>query len=233
MIITANSLGVRTTAGNIILTNGNLVDPNNTNGVFAAMDTAGMVKFKDVTTGVLTVGTVSADPTLAALFAATAGVITSTSSANGNDVTLSTGGVLTIGAGAGEAINAGTGTVRLSAGGTVSENAAAASIITANALGVQTTAGNIILTNGNLVDPNNTNGTFAASDTAAGGFVKFEDATTGTLTVGTVSVDPTSAALFAATAGVTTTNGGTSTNGTASKTGNDVTLSNRWAVDNW
>ena len=118
-------------------------------------------------------------------------------------MTLSTAKGLTIGSGSGEAITAGTGTVRLSAGNTVSE--AAGSIITATSLGVIATAGNITLTNSNNVDPANAGGTFMAYDTA-GPINKFNDITTGTLTVGTVTADGT---LFVPLAqGVTTSTGG-------------------------
>ena len=124
---------------------------------------------------------------------------------------------MTIGSGAGQAINAGTATVRLNAAGTINE--AAGSIITALSFGANTTAGNITLTGNNAVGPSNADGTFAAGDTAALGSISFTNATTGipnVLTINTVSADPTSAALFPATTGVTTNT--SSTNNTATVT---------------
>jgi hypothetical protein len=175
--ITAASLGVRTTSGNIVLTEANDV------ATFAANNSAAgqAVKFRD--TNAFNVGSVSGTT----LFTATTGVATS----NG-DVTLKAGSTL----GINESINAGSGTVRISAGGSVTE--ASGKTITANSLGVTTSAGNIVLTESNQVN------TLAVNDSDAAGFVKV--ATASGVTIGSVAVD-TDPSLFSATGGITTSNG--------------------------
>ncbi|MDB5341692.1 MAG: hypothetical protein JWP89_69 [Schlesneria sp.] len=175
--ITAASLGVRTTSGNIVLTEANDV------ATFAANDVAAgqAVKFRDA--NAFNVGAVSGNT----FFTATTGVATS----NG-DVTLKAGSSL----GINESINAGSGTVRISAGGSVTE--ASGKTITANSLGVTTSAGNVVLAESNQIN------TLAVNDSGAAGVVKV--ATASGVTIGSVAVD-TDPSLFGATSGITTSNG--------------------------
>ena len=163
-VITASALGVRNaTAGNIDLTlAGNNVATFAANNAVAG----GTVKYRDA--DALAIGTVTLDGTL---FTPTTPGITT----NAADVTLVTGGALSIG----QAIVAGTGTVRLTTAGGVSQTAA----ITASALGVRnSTGGNVDLT----LAANNV-ATFAANNAVAGGTVKYRDADA--LAIGSVTDD--------------------------------------------
>src|SRR5439155_1566097 len=97
-----------------------------------------------------------------------------------------------------QAVNTGaasTSTVRINSGGAVTQTAGGAGAITAANLAV-VAAGNVDL----CEVANTVTGTFAASDTAAGAFVRFLD--TSGFTVGTVAAD----ACATGATGVTTTN---------------------------
>src|SRR5205823_1143913 len=93
------------------------------------------------------------------------------------------------------AVNAGSATVRLNAATAVTQTAGGAGAVTGGSLAV--------LANGNIdlcEVANTVSGTFAASDTGAGAFVRFLD--TGSFTVGAVAGD----VCAAGATGVTTTN---------------------------
>ena len=154
--ITALNLGVFDTAGNITLDQANVVGTNASTGTIAAQDTfaAGSVVFNDSTTGTLQTGVVAS----ATVFTNTVTGVAS----NVGDITLATGGVLTLN----QAVTTGSGasgTVRLHAAGDITQ--VAAGIITANTLSVCDTAGNITLDQANVVGTNAAAGTFAAQDT--------------------------------------------------------------------
>ncbi|MBI3861468.1 MAG: hypothetical protein HY290_06190, partial [Planctomycetia bacterium] len=179
-IITAGTLGVYDTAGNITLDQSNVVGTAGTPGVFAAeTTTAGKsITFKDSTTGELQIGQV----TSSGIFTNTVtGVLT-----NKGDITVATGGALTLN----KAVSTSAGdskTVRLQANGDITQ--AAAGIVTAGTLGVYDTAGNITLDQANVVGTAGTAGTFAAQDTdsATPGAIVFKDTTTGELKIGAVA----------------------------------------------
>lgn len=174
--ITGGALGVNVTGGaasDIALgTAANDVD------TFAATTTGGDVTFVD--TDGLVIGTVSA----LNLFLGASGIATV-----GGDVTIQTGGFLTVN----NPVNAGAGDVRFSAGGAITQ--AAAGVITADEFGARTTAGVIAL--GTATNDVNT---FAAA--TAGGKVTFKDADD--LIIGAVSAN---APFFAATTGIFTNSG--------------------------
>ena len=178
-VITASALGVRNaTAGNIDLTlAGNNVATFAANNAVAG----GTVKYRDA--DALAIGTVTLDGTL---FTPTTSGVT----ANAADVTIVTGGVLSIN----QAIGAGTATIRLATSGAISQTAAG--ILTATFLGARTTAGNIDLS----LAANQIN-TFAGDNSAAGGTFKLRN--DASLTVGSIGAD---GALFGITSGVTTSN---------------------------
>ncbi|MBA4018824.1 MAG: hypothetical protein C0483_16780, partial [Pirellula sp.] len=200
-VILAGQLGVRTTVGNVNLAldriGGGLVS-NNVDTIAAASSAVGSyVKYRDADS--LTIDTVAAD---GSLFALATGVTTTNGgastngafSATGNDITLVSGGALVIN----QAVNAGTATVRLASDGGISQSVAG--IITANSLGLRNaTAGNIDLTVASTPTVNNV-ATIAAVNSAASGLVRYEDADD--FAVGSVTADPTSAALFAAVSGI-------------------------------
>src|SRR5207237_1224352 len=130
------------------------------------------VRFLD--TGSFTVGAVGC-----AVCAAGATGVTTTDSAAApfaNDIDLvSQAGSLTLA----NAVNAGSATVRLNAATAVTQTAGGAGAVTGGSLAV--------LANGNIdlcEVANTVSGTFAASDTGAGAFVRFLD--TGSFTVGAV-----------------------------------------------
>ena len=103
---------------------------------------------------------------------------------NAGDITLATSGGLTLN----QAVTTGSGaanTVRLQAAGEITQSALGT--ITANNVGVFDTAGNITLNQANLVGTNAATGTLAAQDTAVGGAIVFQDATTGPLQTGVVA----------------------------------------------
>src|SRR5205807_9661053 len=108
-----------------------------------------------------------------------------------NDIDLVTSGVALR---LDQAVNAGNATVRLNSGGTVFQTAGGAGSVTANSLAV-VAAGNV-----DLCQVANSVGTFAASDTGPGGFVRLLDNIS--LIVGSVGSD----ACASGASGVTTTN---------------------------
>src|SRR5207248_2261528 len=142
-----------------------------------------------------TVGTVAAD----VCAAGATGVVT-----NSADVgRVSTAGPITLT----QAVNTGaasTSTVRINSGGAVTQTAGGAGAITAQNLAV-VAAGNVDL----CEVANTVTGTFAASDTAAGAFVRFLDSSG--FTVGTVAAD----VCAAGATGVVTNNGDVSLVSTA------------------
>jgi hypothetical protein len=190
--ITAGTLGVTSTGGNITLDQANVVGTSGTAGVFAAQTTVAgkSVVFQDTTTGTLQIGNV-----------AKSGIFTNDVTGvttNLEDITLATGGALTLN----QSVSTGSGasnTVRLQAAGDITE--ASGMRITAGTLGVFDTAGNITLDQGNVVGTGGTAGVFAAQATAAGKSIVFQDSTTGTLQIGQVA----SAGIFTNTVtGITT-----------------------------
>ncbi|HEY1379409.1 MAG TPA: VCBS repeat-containing protein [Gemmataceae bacterium] len=184
--VTQNAAGVITAQNLAVVANGTVnlcVAPNVVSGTFAAQDTGAgaLVAFND-TVG-FTVGAVTAD----VCAAGATGVTT-----NNGDVDLVSGGAIVLA----QPVNAGAGTVRINAGGAVTQTAGGAGSITAANLAARAN-GNVDL----CQVANTVPGTFAASVTVAGAFVRFLD-TTG-FTVGTVAAD---ACALGAT-GVVTTNG--------------------------
>ncbi len=187
--ITASSLSVVDGVGDVVLEATNAV----TTTVAASVTWAGgAFSFNDGTQAPA-VGTVTAAPTVAdpfSLFRAVTGVTTS----NG-DINLKSGGLAID-----QPLDAGSGTVRLVESGAVSQ--AAAGSITAGALSVTDSVGNLVLTATNT-------GTVAASVTSAGGTFTFNDGATA-LIVGSVAAAPAVAdpfSLFSALTGVATNSG--------------------------
>jgi hypothetical protein len=192
---TAGGAGAITGGGLAVVANG-LVDlcqvANNVGGIFAASDAAAGAAVRFLDSAGFTVDTIAAD----ACAPGATGVTT-----NNGDVSLvSTGGAI----GLTRAVNAGTGTVRLNAGGAVTQTAGGAGAITAGDLAV-VAAGNVDL----CQVANTVTGNFAASDSAAGAFVRFLD--TAAITVGSVAAD----VCASGATGVTTNNGDVSLNSTA------------------
>ncbi|MBS0206523.1 MAG: hypothetical protein JSS49_26845, partial [Planctomycetes bacterium] len=108
-----------------------------------------------------------------------------------DSVTIESGGAINVA----NSIDVGGGTLRMSAAGSVTESAG--KTISAAAVGVTTSTGDITL------DQNNVVGIFAASNAAVGGSVTFVD--TVALSIGTVSAD---GSLFVGAVGISTTTGG-------------------------
>ena len=156
--ITGSSLGV-VGAGNVTLDQANVVGTNATAGTIAfENDRTGPIVFNDATTGTLQIDSVSSS---SAFPVSLAGVVCSA-----GDITLSTGGALTLNQQVSTGSSA-SGTVRLQANGTVDQSATG--VITALNLGVNTPLGDIDLC---LAD-NAVSGNFGATATTGG--IAFRD----------------------------------------------------------
>ena len=188
--ITAGSLSVTDTAGQVVLDATNVVGTVAANVTFAG----GAFTLNNGTTSLIdgSVGVASAGEDPASLFQT---VVTGLATSKG-DINLASGRLAL-----NQIVGAGTGTVRLVAGGLVSQ--ASAGVITADSLSVSDSGGQVVLQAANAVN------TLATSVTFAGSALTFDDHTTA-LTVGSVAAasageDPSS--VFGVVTGATTSNG--------------------------